>query len=173
LTFWKDWLEKTVNVIYFSYAFDYIWKFWPKQQGLVRVMVFNVTFNNISVMSWKSVLLVEEARVHRENHWPVTSHWQTLSYNVVFEYTLLHQSNNFKVYTVILNYIYIDQFIQINQTRFLHVWSEIKCNRKQYLVTPKIKKVHILDKVATEILNTLYMLSNLTGWEVPKIIVGV
>jgi hypothetical protein len=26
----------------------------------VRVMVFNATFNNISVMSWWSVLLVEE-----------------------------------------------------------------------------------------------------------------
>jgi hypothetical protein len=30
-------------------------------------MVFNVTFNNISVMSWQSVLLVEETRVPREN----------------------------------------------------------------------------------------------------------
>ena len=30
-----------------------------------------------------SVLLVEENRVHRENHGPATSHWQTLSHNVV------------------------------------------------------------------------------------------
>ena len=28
--------------------------------GLVWVMVFNATFNNISVISWQSVLLVEE-----------------------------------------------------------------------------------------------------------------
>jgi hypothetical protein len=28
-----------------------------------RVMVFNVTFNNISAISWWSVLLVEETRV--------------------------------------------------------------------------------------------------------------
>ena len=34
----------------------------------VRAMVFNVTFNNISVISWPSVLLVEETRVPRENH---------------------------------------------------------------------------------------------------------
>jgi hypothetical protein len=34
----------------------------------VRVMVFNSTFNNISVISWRSVLLVEEARVSGENH---------------------------------------------------------------------------------------------------------
>jgi hypothetical protein len=29
----------------------------------VRVMVFNATFNNISVISWQSVLLGEEIRV--------------------------------------------------------------------------------------------------------------
>jgi len=46
-------------------------------------MVFNVTFNNISVITWKSVLLVEEIRVPRENHRNATSHWQTLSQNVV------------------------------------------------------------------------------------------
>ena len=34
----------------------------------VRVMVFNATFNNISVISWLSVLLVEETRVCGENH---------------------------------------------------------------------------------------------------------
>ena len=34
----------------------------------VRVMVFNATFNNISVMSWRSVLLVEETGVPEENH---------------------------------------------------------------------------------------------------------
>jgi len=48
-----------------------------------RVMVFNTTFNNISVISWGSVLLVEETRVPRDNHWPAASHWQTLSHNVV------------------------------------------------------------------------------------------
>jgi hypothetical protein len=34
----------------------------------VRVMVFNTTFNNISVISWWSVLLVEETGVLEENH---------------------------------------------------------------------------------------------------------
>jgi hypothetical protein len=33
----------------------------------VRVMVFNVNFNNISAISWQSVLLVEETRVPGEN----------------------------------------------------------------------------------------------------------
>jgi len=39
--------------------------------------VFKTTFNNIPVISWRSVLLVEETRVPRENHRPVASHWQT------------------------------------------------------------------------------------------------
>jgi len=47
-------------------------------------MVFNATFNNISVILWLwSVLLVEETGIPRENNWPVESHWQTLSHNVV------------------------------------------------------------------------------------------
>ena len=42
-------------------------------------IVFNATFNNISVILWRSVLLVEETEVPRENHRPVESQWQTLS----------------------------------------------------------------------------------------------
>ena len=37
----------------------------------VRVIVFNATFNNISVISWQSVLLVAETGVPGENHWPI------------------------------------------------------------------------------------------------------
>ena len=40
----------------------------------VRVMVFNATLNNISVISWRSVLLVEETRVPGENHRPGDRH---------------------------------------------------------------------------------------------------
>jgi hypothetical protein len=39
----------------------------------VMVMVFNATFNNISVISWWSVLLVGENGVHGENHRSVAS----------------------------------------------------------------------------------------------------
>ena len=35
---------------------------------------FNDTFNNISVLSWRLVLLMEEIGVARENHQPVASH---------------------------------------------------------------------------------------------------
>ena len=39
-----------------------------------RVMVLDTIFNNISVISWRSVLLVEETGVPVENHQPVASH---------------------------------------------------------------------------------------------------
>jgi len=35
---------------------------------MVKVKVFNATFNNISVIWWWSVLLVEETRAPLENH---------------------------------------------------------------------------------------------------------
>ena len=50
--------------------------YWEK----VRVMVFNITFNNISVISWRSILLMEKTG---ENHRHAASHWWTLSHNVV------------------------------------------------------------------------------------------
>ena len=46
-------------------------------------MVFNATFNNISAILWKSVLLVEETGVPGENRRPASSNWQTLSHNIV------------------------------------------------------------------------------------------
>jgi len=57
-------------------------------------MVFNATFNNILVISWRSVLLVEETGVSGENHQPVTSHWQTLSHNVVSSTPSHERSSN-------------------------------------------------------------------------------
>ena len=46
-------------------------------------MVFNATFYNISAISWRSVLLVEEIGVPGEKHRPFSSHRQALSHNVV------------------------------------------------------------------------------------------
>ena len=69
----------------FYYSFSYTSK---RQYALntgfersrVRVLKFIATFNNISVISWWSVLLVEETG---ENHRPAASHWQTSSHNVL------------------------------------------------------------------------------------------
>jgi len=54
-------------------------------------MVFNATFNNISVISWRSVLLEEETG---ENHRPAASHWQTLSHSVVSRRVWRYQRGN-------------------------------------------------------------------------------
>ena len=53
---------------------------YAKQKSLFGFMVFNATFTNISVISWRSVLLMEETG---ENHWAVVSNRQTLSHKVV------------------------------------------------------------------------------------------
>jgi len=45
--------------------------------------VFNATFNNISVVSRRSVSLVEETGVPVENHRSTACHWRTLFHNVV------------------------------------------------------------------------------------------
>ena len=50
-------------------------------------MVFDANFNNISVISWQSILLVEETG---ENHWPVVS----LSHNVVLSIPHHEQGSN-------------------------------------------------------------------------------
>ena len=72
-------------------ANNYNWKYVTLQKtnnanfkGLgVRFMVFNATLNNISVISWRSILLVDETGILGENHRPAASHWQTLSHNAV------------------------------------------------------------------------------------------
>jgi hypothetical protein len=40
----------------------------------VRFIVLNATFNNISAISWRSVLMVEETGVPRENNGSAASH---------------------------------------------------------------------------------------------------
>ena len=40
----------------------------------IQIIVLNATFNNISVISWRSLLLVEETGVPEENHQPVATH---------------------------------------------------------------------------------------------------
>ena len=67
-----------------QYAFRYISLVLSYYIGLVLgLWCFNANFNNISVISWQSVLLVEETGVHGENHRPVSNHSQSLSHNVV------------------------------------------------------------------------------------------
>jgi hypothetical protein len=52
--------------------------------GITFIMSYT-TFNNNSVILWRSVLLIlQEAVLPGENHRPVASHWQTLSRNALY-----------------------------------------------------------------------------------------
>ena len=55
----------------------------------MKGLVFSATFNNVLVISWRPVLLVEESVVQGENHRPVTEPWQSLPYIVVSSTPLL------------------------------------------------------------------------------------
>jgi hypothetical protein len=84
-----------------SWIYNYLFK-----QKWVRVVVFNVTFNNISLRSWRSVLLEEETGVPGENNRTVTSHWQALSDNVVSSTSSHERDSNHNPNPLLLNYKY-------------------------------------------------------------------
>jgi len=72
----------------FNYNVWNVWKYQKSNQkphyGIrIRVVVLIATFNNISVISERSVLLVEETGVSGQNHRLVARHWHNLSHNVV------------------------------------------------------------------------------------------
>jgi len=60
----------------------------------IWVMVFNTTCNNISAISWRSVLLMEEIGVLGENHRPATINWQTFITYCCIEYTRPERDSN-------------------------------------------------------------------------------
>ena len=62
------------NKVIFNFIRFFSLYLFNEMVGLVWLMVFNTTFNNISVISWQSVLLVEEFGVPGETHRPVISH---------------------------------------------------------------------------------------------------
>ena len=68
-------LNLTPRSLLYNWFIICIWWVWFK--------MFNATCNNISTISWWSVLLVEGTGVPAENHRPVASHLQTLSHCVV------------------------------------------------------------------------------------------
>jgi hypothetical protein len=101
---WSD-VKDEWKVIYLTSPhtiFPWTTKIGINEYKWVRVMVFNATFNNISDISWRSVLLVEETGVPGENHRPVASHWQTLLLKVNSQYTVLKINNikNNKIHNI-------------------------------------------------------------------------
>ena len=54
---------------------EYYLAIFSSSNAVVTVMAFNATFNNISAISWRSVLLMEGIGVPGgENHRPAASH---------------------------------------------------------------------------------------------------
>ena len=77
-------------------------------------MVLSATFNNISVISQRSVLLVEKTGGLGENHRPVASHLQTLSHNVGHLALVEIRTHNTK-----------SNYHTITATTVIHIWTEI------------------------------------------------
>jgi len=78
------------------------WRFidkWAIIQLQVLFIVFNATFNNMSVISWGSGLLVEETGVPGEHHRPVGSHWQI--YHILL-YRVRLVMNGFELITLVV-----------------------------------------------------------------------
>ena len=84
--YYWNWNRKLINNIACPYSvFSNNWQFLSMKRlvSWFCFMVFNATFNNISVISWRSVLFGEGNRRTQRKHRPAASHWQTLSHNVL------------------------------------------------------------------------------------------
>jgi hypothetical protein len=63
------------KVIYIISILRYLKNFFQIFNDLIWLIVFNAIFNSISAISWRPVLMVEEAEVLEENHRPKASNW--------------------------------------------------------------------------------------------------
>ena len=89
--------------------------------------MFNATFNNISVISWRSILFVKETRVPGVNHRPTA--WMGLEYTylVVIGTVCIGSCENYHTITSTtapyLNDINIDIYVDFLQDPFLMIIS--------------------------------------------------
>jgi uncharacterized protein YggT (Ycf19 family) len=72
-------------------------------------MVFNATFNNVSVTSWWSVLMVEETGIPRENN---RSHMMYLFFNITEEVSTLFRATS-------LATTLMDQYMKMTASQFV------------------------------------------------------
>ena len=116
-------------------------------------MVFNATFNNISVtfISWRSVLLEEETGGPEENHWPVASNWVgfelttsvaigndgigscTSNYHTITTTTPLNEPNE-----LFFIYIMVDRLLLNPATSISDIFSSIQRNDDVHFVLDKL-----------------------------------
>jgi hypothetical protein len=119
LYFWNP------NKVNLNKIFVCVWPIWYDNIYMfLYIHCWLAGFNNISVISWQSVLSVEETRVPGENHPSVTSHWQTLSHNVVFStspWTGFEPTTLVVIGTDCTGSVYPTT---IRSRRFLHCWKQ-------------------------------------------------
>jgi hypothetical protein len=90
-------------------------------------VVLNATFNNISVILWQSVSLVEKTGVPGENHWPVASYWEILLHYVVLS-TPRHEGDSNSqlsrdrqwLHRIFIKNVYRNTFILLCKEDFLY-----------------------------------------------------
>jgi len=80
-------------------------KYFPIYGWFVWFIVFNATFNNISVILWRSVLLVEEIGVPEENHFSGDRHWLQNSIHEICLWVLVVTYNNLSAIIVTIKHI--------------------------------------------------------------------
>jgi len=51
---------------------------------------YTIQFTGKAVLSWQSVLLVDETKVAGENHWSAARHWKTFSHKVLYIVSCTH-----------------------------------------------------------------------------------
>ena len=121
---WTDLVEEMLwcGQRYLTQAGSIWYKFKTFLQHSVTVMN-NI---NISVISWRSVLLAEETGVPGENQRPVASHWQTLSHNIASSTTCYELQ-----YTDVRVRHDTFQVIRLQKRKCKQWWSTISTKREK------------------------------------------
>jgi hypothetical protein len=102
------------------------------------LVVFQL-YRGMSVISWQSVLLVEETGGPGENHWPVASHKQTLSHNVVSSTPRICKSNYHTITSLISWEAFFDpsdSYFLFAEERGYHTWAlahSLSCLLSNYM----------------------------------------
>ena len=131
-------------------------------------MVFNATFNNISVISWQSVLLFEKAWVHGENHRPVCRYKINKNHPWALTWPLDFSSINKIDFQNINNFQNVNWIIQLH----VCIFADFHC--KPSLLRPTIhggsryskelenlqKRLHFPEEVAIMLTNVEHGLFN-------------